>query len=119
MTKEKTSKLDFIPISTLFDTKGFKRNFKLLMQENNSSKSVIGEIIYAELLSKANIGTKVTKENKKNAKRDRKEKPTAAQLCYFKENWVIEHGHEYGWMKAAKKEYKISYPTINKILKNL
>lgn len=120
MSEKKTQKLDFIPISTLFNSKGFDRNFKLMMTENKgSTNTLIKDAVTEELIAKAITGVNVTKNNPENAKCDRKKKPAAKTLYEYKEKWVKDNAYERGWKKSAKNQFGISYPTINKILKNL
>ena len=129
MTAKKTQKSDFIPISEIFETNGFKRNYPLIMQENNGVNSEIGKIITQELISKAITGTNLFKQNIKNGGRPKKILPSKEELEGFKnehmDNEELEHGirKEHGWKGYAIKKLKllekygsISYQTINRIM---
>lgn len=56
--------------------------------------------------------------NSENAKKPRKkDKPTKEELEKFRNEWCYEHGHDYGWKKAAIAKYACSRKTINSIYK--
>ena len=63
MTKETES----IPISEIFLDDGFKRNYELLMREENNNEMI--DLITGELISRANQGTVKEKEHKKTSEK--------------------------------------------------
>jgi hypothetical protein len=50
------------------------------------------------------------------ARYERKEKPTKEILQVFKDKWIYENGTEWGWLKAACREFKLAQNTIKNIL---
>ena len=56
--------------------------------------------------------------NRNNARRPRKQKPTIADLKTFQAKHYYEQGQMRGWMKAAMREFKITYNSLHAILKS-
>ena len=54
--------------------------------------------------------------NRNNARRPRKQKPTKDELNAFEAKHFYEKGQVRGWKKAAMREFKITYNTLNVIL---
>ncbi len=127
MMAKKTQQSDFIPISEIFEIKGFERNYHLMMQENNGANSEIGKMITQELISKAIRGTKLTKQNIKNGERPKKLLPSKEELEALKKEYMdneeLKHGKrkQHGWIGYAKKKLltkygSVAYQTIKDIM---
>jgi len=81
----------------------------LAESENNQAAKILLE-------HKTDLRGKRSLTNKDNASRDRKSKPTKTELLKCRDEWVRVNSHEYGWKKAAKSKFNISYQTINSII---
>lgn len=120
MSKKKIPVQEAMPLSSLFDTEGFQRNYEFLMREQNNS--TLQHAITSELVSNATANVKRSQVNTISAQGDRKKKPTKDVLLKFKAKWesdyYLNHGVETarGWKKAAIYEFGLSAKTLNIIL---
>lgn len=90
-----------------------KKLLKMIAEsENNQAAKILLE-------HKADLQKKRSVTNKENASHDRKSKPSKTKLLEYRDEWVRVNSHEYGWKKAAKSKFNISYQTINSIIEEV
>lgn len=112
-----------MPLEALLTTPGFERNGALLLDPETLNPTIspkltraIAQLAVSGAVKRAESKQRASATNTENAKAKRNT-VTRSDLEIYREQHVLQYGHEYGWLTAAAGKFDVSENTIRARMK--